>query len=87
MKKLIGIIALSVLLAACAANRTDKHDTNPMNWGNYKCSSQGASGRAYVGWATDESTARSHSLAICQERSNNCQIVDCHNDVVDPEEP
>lgn len=85
MRNAIVVAGLSLVLAACTSNRTDNRDTNPVNWGNFKCTSQGANAQVYVGWATDESTARRHAQAICTEHSENCLVTGCQNEVADPE--
>ncbi len=85
VKKIFLLTSFVLVLTACATNKTDTRDTNPINWGNYKCTSQGASGQTYLGWATDEGTARSHAIDICRERSEDCRMLGCQNEVSDSE--
>ena len=79
MKSIISLIALTVILSGCVA-KTDKHDVDPADWGNHKCVAHGSNSQTYVGWATDDSSARRNAIAICSERTTDCQIDYCSNE-------
>lgn len=77
MRRVIGLIVLSLLLTACAHGpQTDMHDTK--SWGNYKCQAAG-DGKTYEGWSTTKAAARRNAMAICSERASNCQLVTCND--------
>jgi hypothetical protein len=76
---IISLIALTAVLSGCVT-KTDVHDADPADWGNHKCVAHGINGQTYVGWATGESTARRNAIAICSERTSDCQLDYCSNE-------
>ena len=81
-KNLFVLLGFAViLLAGCSAGLKRPKDTNPSQWGNYKCTAQGG-GQTYVGWSTHKSLAKKNALTICAERvgAAACAIVGCRND-------
>jgi hypothetical protein len=71
-------VTLAVSLSACA-QRTDKRDSDPLHWGNYKCITRG-NGQDFQGWSTNRSDAKHNSKAICEQHASSCEFVSCQNE-------